>query len=59
MKPITANRYYVQDEWGEILVETGHYYSALRIYARAKVVDGKNVRLIDRKEEDEDWQDYR
>lgn len=52
--PTTANRYYIQDEWGEILLETGDYESALRCKARYEVVDGKNVRLVDRKEEEHD-----
>lgn len=54
-KPVTANRYYVQDEWGEILVETGNQDSALRIKAHAEVVEGRRVRFVDRLHEEENW----
>lgn len=49
--PITANRYYIRDEYGEILMETDNYAMALRCKARYEIEDGKNVRLIDRKQD--------
>lgn len=48
MKPITANRYYLQDEFGEILLEVDNYIVALRVFARLTVVERKLVRLVDR-----------
>ena len=50
-QPVTANRYYIQDEWGEILMEVDDYNVALRCKARYEVEEGKRVRLIDRKQE--------
>lgn len=50
MSPITDSRYYIQDEWGEILVETDNYESALRSKFRYEQ-EGKNVHLIDLQKE--------
>ena len=51
-QPITANRYYIQDEFGEILLEVDDYAVALFSKACYEVWESKRVRLIDRKTED-------
>ena len=50
--PTTANRYYIRDEFGEVLMEVDDYDVALRCKARYEVEDGKRVRLIDRRDEE-------
>lgn len=52
-EPQTANRYYVRDEFGEILVEVGNLDVALRCKVRYELEDGRRVRFVDRKTGDE------
>lgn len=52
-EPTTANRYYLQDEFGEILAEADDLDVILRIKARLQVVEGRRVRMIDRRTGDE------
>jgi len=48
--PTTANQYYVQDEWGEILLEVDNLDVAVRCEVRWEM-EGKNVKLVDRRED--------
>lgn len=53
--PVTANRYYVQDEFGEILCEVDDLNVALRVKARFEVEDGRRVRFVDRVHDEEGY----
>jgi hypothetical protein len=43
------NRYLVQSEFGDIIVEVDNFNVALSIYAYYLIVEGRKVRIIDQR----------